>query len=158
METQVIVPKKRIRTLPDSEERKIIAEKVIDGMRNGLSLRKSALAANISPQNFLVWCEQNQGLMEQYIRAREELIERMADEILDIADSPTPTTDNGATDSGAVQDKRLRIDTRKWLLSKLAPKKYGDKLELSGDANNPIAIAKIERVIVDGQAKRVEDE
>jgi len=39
------------------------------------------------------------------------------------------------------------VDTRKWLLSKLAPKKWGDKLELSGDPENPL-LQKIERVIV----------
>ena len=33
-------------------------------------------------------------------------------------------------DSGAVQKQRLQIDTRKWILSKLLPKKYGDLLGL----------------------------
>jgi hypothetical protein len=42
-------------------------------------------------------------------------------------------TGEGKVDNAMVQKQRLRVDTRKWLLSKLAPKKYGDKLELSGD-------------------------
>jgi hypothetical protein len=47
-----------------------------------------------------------------------------------------------------VQKQKLRMDTRKWLLSKMAPKKYGDKLELSGDDKSPLTIQRIERVIV----------
>ena len=44
---------------------------------------------------------------------------------------------------------RLRVDARKWLLSKLLPKVYGDKLALGGDADAPpIQIQRIERVIV----------
>jgi hypothetical protein len=57
------------------------------------------------------------------------------------------STDSGATDSGAVQKQRLQVDTRKWLLSKLAPKKWGDKLELSSDPENPL-FEKLERVVV----------
>jgi hypothetical protein len=72
----------------------------------------------------------------------------MASDTLAIADAPVGSTEHGTTDSGAVQKQRLQVDTRKWLLSKLAPKKYGDKLELSGDPDRPLAIQKIERVIV----------
>jgi hypothetical protein len=35
-------------------------------------------------------------------------------------------------DQEHINRSRLRIDARKWLLSKLAPRKYGDKLELTG--------------------------
>jgi hypothetical protein len=46
-----------------------------------------------------------------------------------------------------VERSRLQIDSRKWLAAKLAPKKYGDKLELAGDPDRPI-IQRIERVVV----------
>ncbi len=36
--------------------------------------------------------------------------------------------------------RRVRVDTRKWLLSKLAPKKYGDRIEIAGDKENPLEI------------------
>ena len=54
----------------------------------------------------------------------------MSEEILEIADAPVALTLSGATDSGAVQKQRLQIDTRKWILSKLLPKKYGNLLGL----------------------------
>jgi hypothetical protein len=68
-----------------------------------------------------------------------------------IADEPVGNTDSGATDSGAVAKQRLQVDTRKWMLSKLAPRKYGDRLELAGDPKNPITVARIERVIVNAK-------
>jgi hypothetical protein len=71
----------------------------------------------------------------------------MASDLLDIADRPVGSTESGGTDSGAVADKKVQIDTRKWLLSKLAPKKYGDKIEVSGDPSNPL-VQRIERVVV----------
>lgn len=80
------------------------------------------------------WLSQDSLFREQYAQSKAEGLEVMADEILEIADEPVGYLDNGATDSGAVNKQRLQVDTRKWLLSKLAPKKYGDssKVELSG--------------------------
>jgi hypothetical protein len=52
------------------------------------------------------------------------LVERWADEIVTLADEPVAPNDNAA-----VQRARLRVDTRKWLMSKLAPRKYGDRVE-----------------------------
>jgi hypothetical protein len=37
-------------------------------------------------------------------------------------------------------DKRLRVDTLKWLMSKLAPKRYGERLLVAGDADSPIQL------------------
>ncbi len=39
-----------------------------------------------------------------------------------------------------VQRSRLRVDTRKWAAGKLAPKKYGDKLQHTGDGGGPIRV------------------
>ena len=39
---------------------------------------------------------------------------------------------------------RLRVDTRKWVASKMKPKKYGDKVELSGPGGGPITIAAVD--------------
>ena len=63
-----------------------------------------------------------------YARAREVGYHMMADEVLDIADA-------SGTEPGHVARDRLKVDIRKWLLSKALPKVYGDKLELSGNLN-----------------------
>jgi hypothetical protein len=67
---------------------------------------------------------------------------------MELSDKDVEISPDGKKDWAAIQKHKLQVDTRKWLLSKLAPKKYGDKLEVSGDAANPIAIQRIERVIV----------
>ena len=43
-------------------------------------------------------------------------------------------------DSVSVQHAKLKVDTRKWLMSKMKPKKYGDKIaqELTGADGGPI--------------------
>ena len=66
-----------------------------------------------------------------------------ADERMEIADGPAETVVE-------VQDKRVRIDTRKWTLSKLLPKTYGDKLDVSADTNLTIRVIR-EDAVSNGQ-------
>jgi hypothetical protein len=95
--------------------------------------------------------------LEQYARAREAQADRMAEDILAIADEECTmvrTDKHGSKDDDgeghtevvfdatAVARNRLRVDARKWLASKMAPKKYGDKLqtELTGADGGPVAV------------------
>ena len=71
---------------------------------------------------------------EQYARAREAQAELRADEITDIADG----VEHGASE--AVQAARLRVDARKWIAAKLLPKRYGDKVQHTGDGGGPIRV------------------
>ena len=113
-------------------EREALSQAVIDSMvEESLSLRKASAKHHISPQSFLREVAENPALAEQYDRARASVIERLADEILELADAPVPKLDNGATDPGMVRQRQLQVDTRKWFLSKLAPKIYGDRLDVS---------------------------
>ncbi len=84
----------------------------------------------------------NDDLRERYEVALVARHYALADETLEIADEPVGSLESGATDSGAVQKQRLQVDTRKWLLSKMVPKKYGDKLqqELTGTDGGPVQV------------------
>ena len=128
----------------DDKER--ISIEVLNGMRSGLSAFKACKAAGVPQSTFSGWIDDDANLAEHYARAREDLIEMIATEIIEISDQDVGVSD-GKKDWAAVQKHKLQVDSRKWLLSKLAPKKYGDKLELSGDAANPL-VTRIERVIV----------
>jgi len=148
------------RTTPKSPERKDIADLVISGMRSGLSAFKACEAAGVPQSTFCRWVDEDAELAEQYARAREDLIERLANETMAIADQAFAEIEEQELNAKGepvvvkrkiavdVQRAKLQVDTRKWLLSKLAPKKYGDKLELTGDPDRPLAIQKIERVVV----------
>ena len=83
------------------------------------------------------WLGEKPECRDQYARARELLTEHWADEILEIADDGATdlvekTGRNGSTymavDQEHIQRSRLRVDARKWLMSKLQPKKYGDRV------------------------------
>jgi hypothetical protein len=134
-------------TKPNSPDRAKISQLVLDGMRSGLSAFKACKAAGVNQSTFNDWLNADPALAADYARAREDLIESMAQEVLDLADSEVPADQDGKKDWQAIQKHKLQVDTRKWLLSKLAPKKYGDKLELSGDPANPL-VQRIERVVV----------
>jgi hypothetical protein len=91
-----------------------------------------------------LWLLQKPDFSEQYTRAREEQADTLADEILAIADeTPDSVTDEkgiSRTDSGWVTWQRNRVDARKWVASKLKPKKYGEALKVGGDKDNPLAV------------------
>lgn len=119
-----------------TKDRADVAERVIEAMvMDGLSLRKASAMHNVSPQTVLRACADDRALAEQYARARQALLDKMADEIMELADAPVPVLDNGATDNALVRQRQLQVDTRKWFLSKLAPKVYGDRLDVSVSDN-----------------------
>lgn len=89
------------------------------------------------------WLRSNEDFAKQYARAKDVQIERMFEKINEIADDTTddlltnPLGEGGGKivsgNSTAVQRAKLRVDALKWQLSKLAPKKYGDKLDVTTD-------------------------
>jgi hypothetical protein len=127
-------------------------------LSEGATLRAVCKADDMPPESTVrKWALQDRGgFGAQYAIAREIGWLCMADEVLDIADDSSGDTktdkDGNATMDGEwVARSRLRLDTRKWLLSKALPKIYGDKIAVGGaDDLPPIkTLSKIERVIVD---------
>lgn len=123
------------------EEKAALSQAIMDGMAcDGMTCYDACAAVGVPMGTFVGWTVADPELGKMYAAAREALLERLAADTLRIADAPVGSTDSGATDSGAVQKQRLQVDTRKWMLAKLAPKKWGDKLELSGDEKNPLQV------------------
>lgn len=81
------------------------------------------------------WIHDKDGFREQYARAKEESADALAEEIIDISDEAHRIVEKGhQKKAGAyAQVERLRIDTRKWVMAKMKPKKYGDKMDLTSD-------------------------
>lgn len=121
-------------------QKKDIANKVVSAMQGGMSLHKSCAFVGINEVVFYRWIDSNPDLKERITRARDGLINKMAEEILELADAQPMIDNEGKVDNGWVNQTRLRIDARKWLLSKLCPKKYGDRLQVSGNSEDPINI------------------
>jgi hypothetical protein len=91
------------------------------------------------------WLAANTGFREQYAHARETQAEYWAEEIVSIADDGTNDTyldgdGNERVNHDVINRSRLRVDTRKWLMARMAPKKYGDRIEQvqTGDPEKPV--------------------
>lgn len=120
----------------DIEQKENILTAIFNDIENGDSLRKSLINNKLSSKTFYEWIDKDEEKVKQYARACEDRAEMIADEILEICDSSEADVyqdDNGETkiDGNTVQRARLQVDTRKWLLGKLNPKKYGDKLDVN---------------------------
>jgi len=126
-----------------------VTQKVMDTvcslLADGLSLRTICKENKDLPSRYAILRElaNNEQFRNQYARAREEQADALFEETLEIADygvNDTYVDDNGnrVINHDVIQRSRLRVDTRKWAAGKLAPKKYGDKLQLTGANDGPI--------------------
>lgn len=87
------------------------------------------------------WLGKYPYFQDKYARARILQADFMAQQIIEISDTQvlaiTKTThEDGSfeiTESDALGHRRLQVDARKWAASKLAPKKYGDKLDVTSE-------------------------
>lgn len=121
-------------------ERQRIVDEICEKIANGMSLR-SALESGKYPtrRNFLDWIDQDESKRNQYARAMELRAEVKFDSIeQDYMESPQRDPETGRIDSAWVNLQRLKIDAKKWELSKLFPRKYGDKQETTHIFEKPI--------------------
>lgn len=112
-----------------------IADKVCETIADKwVSLRKACDAVGVKVPTFLLWCDQNEALAEQYTRARAHAREQRFERLREISAEEPERDDKGRIDPGWVQWKKMHIDTEKWSLSKEDAKRYGDKVqtEVSG--------------------------
>ena len=87
------------------------------------------------------WLNESETLSKQYTRAREEQAETFVDEILDIADDNKDDTyldENGKLiiNQEVIARSRLRVDSRKWIASKLKPKRFGDYTKIQAEVKD----------------------
>lgn len=117
-----------------------LAAEICDRLSTGESLRSICrdlhMPAESSVRQWVV--DDSHGFAAQYARARDIALDLMADDTLHIADDGSndwmerndPENPGWMINGEHQARSRLRVDTRKWYLSKLAPKRYGDRLAL----------------------------
>ena len=143
-----------------------IAAKICERLADGWSLRQICGEDDMPDKaTVLRWIPKHPEFRDQYARAREAQAEFWLDEILEIADDGTndwverENKDGSKTevvDQEHINRSRLRVDSRKWIMSKLMPKKYGDKVDLqhSGPEGGPIeTVTRIELIAPDVNSK-----
>lgn len=127
----------------DDNKKQTAFETIIERIANGESLREIVLN---SPREeipsfptFFQWISQNKELSKQYACACEIRSEILFDEMLYISDNTEEgevltEKENGTVEKKTgdmTQHRKLKIDTRKWILSKMNPKRFGDKLDIT---------------------------
>jgi hypothetical protein len=88
------------------------------------------------------WLARDKDFQQQYARARESWADAEFENLMHIADTPiegekTKTTADGVeiTRGDMIEHRRLQVDTRKWALARMSPKKYGDRVALDHAGN-----------------------
>ena len=113
-----------------------------------------------SKATFFSWLNTNKSFLDNYTRAKQLGAEAIAEDMFEIADDGTNDWMEKLDKDGKassyqlngehVQRSKLRVDTRKWYLSKILPKKYGDKINVEGNLNHRDATgmsdAELERI------------
>lgn len=130
-----------------------LSDRVCQRIAEGYSMRTVCASEDMPGLTTVFkWLREKPEFAKQYARATEERTEAMSEDILDIADdgSNDLMTIQKGNHSYEIENKevtnrsRLRVDTRKWLMSKMKPKKYGDKLDMTTNGKDlPIPLLSV---------------
>jgi hypothetical protein len=108
-----------------------IADEICKRMANGETLRKIVLDDHMPVSSAIYrWLDTNQIFKEQYTQARIKQADYYAEMIVD-----------EAFNSHDAAIGRLRMDALKWAASKIAPKKYGDKVEVEQTGGTALTVS-----------------
>lgn len=107
-----------------------LAAKVLDLLAQSGSLRRVCRELGVSRNSIIPWVVDNtEGFGDAYARAKEHGIDTLVEETLDIADDGSNDymeTEHGqALNSESIQRSKVRVETRRWLAERLAPRRYG---------------------------------
>lgn len=122
---------------PSTYNEEIVAT-ICERLAEGESLRRICADEGMPAKStVMLWLAQHEAFSDQYARAREAQADYLAEDLLEIADDGrndwmATQVGDGVTAYQAngehIQRSRLRVDARKWLIAKMAPKKYGDRV------------------------------
>lgn len=117
-----------------------LSDRVCEKIAEGYSMRTVCKPDDMpSIATLFKWIREKPEFAKQYANATQERTEAMSEDILDIADdgSNDLMTIQKGKESYSIENKevtnrsRLRVDTRKWLMAKMKPKKYGDHVDVT---------------------------
>jgi hypothetical protein len=139
MKTEIEPPRKPTGRPSDYSE--LVAAEICERMVRGEGLLKICSDPDMPARTTVYrWLEANAGFRDRYVRAREALMDFYAEQILVISfdDSGDLILDGDRTIAGhhVVQRARLKVDSLKWVCSRLFPKRYGDRMDLLGDGGS----------------------
>lgn len=138
----MVIPPKRGR--PEIYDQDV-ADEICGMIASGLSLVAALKAPGMPGMTTVMkWRRTHPSFAEAYTRAREDQADAFADEMMAISDDRSndwvqdPDTGVWKPDHDHINRAKLRVETRKWIASRLKPSTYGDRVEakLSGEVVN----------------------
>lgn len=128
-------------------------------LAEGESLRKIVQTTKppMDMHTVFKWLAADPAFRRLYTLARQAQAEGYADEIVTLSDEAVTAKDNAE-----IQAYRLRVDSRKWVCSKLLAKVYGDKLAVDHSGNVSLAtisqsLKDVKPVTFDAEGNEIED-
>ena len=125
------------------EQKEEILNNIFNMIESGKSLRFALSQIPLSSSTFFIWIEEDPEKSKHYAYVTNIRTELKFESIeQDYSEEPQRDAETGRIDSAWVQLQRLKIDAKKWELSKLNPKKYGDKVmqEHSGEVKTTTTV------------------
>lgn len=122
-------PAVKVAPIPLSPAQRLDAigiEAICACIADGYSLRKWAIKNNFHPKTVENWIEGNSDHATHYAHAREARAENVFESLNDVSDQAAR-----AESAVEVAGLRLKSDNMKWMLARMSPKKYGDKLDIT---------------------------
>jgi terminase small subunit-like protein len=128
-----------------------LVDTICEQIAMGRSLVNICAELDLSYSQVMVWLQKYPDFTDKYARAKEAQADWYADEIISVIDG-------AKSDRNEIERAKVKIEALKWVASKLKPKKYGDKLDLTSNGDRieqPIygglSVRPHERAVVEGQ-------
>jgi hypothetical protein len=140
----------------DEQKREIIIGICNDVVENKISFNEAVTNSVIGLVSFYQWIAGNDELQKLYNYARTVRSDVLFEEIIEIADKTEEGVVIKETERGIetrtgdmTEHRRLRVDARKWVVAKMQPKKYGDKLEVESTQKQTIEYVNVSKQFPD---------
>jgi hypothetical protein len=154
------VPSKPRKPRASNEHTEEVGAFICERIARGDSLREICRDNQQLPDRKIIhrWLLREPAFRDNY-NTRELGCDVWFDQIMEIADDASKDTKDGKPDWEAPQRSRLRVDARKWICSKLNPRKYGERLstEISGPNGKPLEVESSQRLLPHEVAQQFKD-
>lgn len=123
-------------------------DQICEHVASGESLNSFCKAKGFAYVTVLDWINVDDSRSEKYAHARETRADLVFESLDDVSDQAAR-----AKSAVTVAGLRLKADNIKWKLARMAPKKYGDRTTLAGDAENPLAILTMDKIAANPKSR-----
>lgn len=114
-----------------SADRPLIVSRICRLVASGILLKNAAKREGVRRETFWRWLDADEELRRRFERARVAQAHALAEQAISIADAPV-------RDHADAVRARTRVDVRKWFVAKLAPKIYGERLQVEQEQRSVV--------------------